>query len=342
MNGVKRLSKVLGKVYTENDADLGYLKDKKIAVLGYGSQGRAWTLNLIDSGLNVRLGLEREGNSWHKALEDGVKPMKTEEALKDADIVIFLVPDMVQRKIYNEKVRPVLRKGMDLVFAHGFNIHYKLIQPPDYVDVYMGAPKAPGPSVREFFVKGGGVPVLVGVDSNYSGKALEKALAIAKGLGATKAGVLETTFKEETETDLMGEQLDLVGGLTEMLRSTFHTIVDLGYRPEMAYFEAINEMKLITDQIYENGLSGMLRAVSDTAKYGGLTVGKYVINDDVRKRMMEKAERIKSGKFADEWIEEYDEGSKHLEALMSDLDNSLEEQVGKELREIVLRGRPKE
>ncbi len=341
MNGVNWLSKILGKVYTENDADLKYVKGKNIAVLGYGSQGRAWTLNLKDSGLNVKLGLEREGNSWNKAKEDGVTPMKTEEALKDADIVIFLVPDMVQRKIYNEKVRPILKDGMDLVFAHGFNIHYKLISPPENVDVYMAAPKAPGPSVREFFVKGGGVPVLVSVYQDHSREALNKALAIAKGLGATKAGVLETTFKEETETDLMGEQLDLVGGLTELLRSTFHTIVDLGYRPEMAYFEAINEMKLITDQIFDKGLSGMLRAVSDTAKYGGLTTGPYLINDDVRKRMKERAEKIKSGKFASEWIEEYDEGSKHLDSLMADLDNSLEEQVGKELREIVLRGKPK-
>ncbi len=335
------MSDILGKVYTEKDADLKYVKDKNIAVLGYGSQGRAWVLNLMDSGLNVKLGLEREGNSWKKAQEDGVKPMKTEEALKDADIVIFLVPDMIQRKIYAEKVKPVLKPGMDLVFAHGFNIHYKLIQPPKNVDVYMAAPKAPGPSVREFFVKGGGVPVLVSVDQDYSGQALNKALAIARGLGATKAGVLETSFKEETETDLMGEQLDLVGGLTAMLRATFQTIVDLGYRPEMAYFEAINEMKLITDQIYEKGLSGMLRAVSDTAKYGGLTVGPYIINEDVKKRMKEKAERIKNGKFADEWIEEFDEGSKHLASLMDDLDNSLEERVGKELREIVLRGQPK-
>lgn len=335
------MSKILGKVYTDNDADLKYVKDKNIAVLGYGSQGRAWVLNLMDSGLKVKLGLEREGNSWKKALEDGVNPVKTEEALKDADIVIFLVPDMVQRKIYSEKVRPVLRDGMDLVFAHGFNIHYKLIEPPENVDVYMAAPKAPGPSVREFFVKGGGVPVLVSVHQNHSGEALEKSLAIAKALGATKAGVLETTFKEETETDLMGEQLDLVGGLTAMLRAAFQTIVELGYRPEMAYFEAINEMKLITDQIYENGISGMMRAVSDTAKYGGLTVGPYVIDEDVKKRMKEKAQRIQSGKFADEWIEEYDEGSKKLKSLMDDLDNSLEEQVGRELREIVLRGQPK-
>ncbi len=335
------MSNVLGKVYTEKDADLKYIKDKKIAVLGYGSQGRAWTLNLKDSGLNVSLGLERVGPSWKKAEEDGVKPVKTEEALKDADIVIFLVPDMVQRKIYAEKVKPVLKDGMDLVFAHGFNIHYKLITPPKNVDVYMAAPKAPGPSVREFFVKNGGVPVLVGVHQDYSGNALNKALAVAKALGATKAGVLETSFKEETETDLMGEQLDLVGGLTAMLRASFQTIVDLGYRPEMAYFEAINEMKLITDQIYEKGLSGMLRAVSDTAKYGGLTVGPYLINEDVKKRMKEKAERIKSGQFADEWIEEYDEGSPTLKSLMDDLDNSLEEKVGKELREIVLRGQPK-
>ncbi|BFI74000.1 ketol-acid reductoisomerase [Sulfurisphaera ohwakuensis] len=331
----------MAKVYIDKDATLDPIKDKTIAVLGYGSQGRAWALNLRDSGLKVLVGLEREGNSWKVAESDGFNPMHTEDAVKNSDIVIFLVPDMVQRYVYRERVAPYLRDGMDLVFAHGFNIHYKLIEPPKTVDVYMIAPKGPGPIVREYFAKGGGVPALVAVHQNYSGKAFEKALAIAKALGATRAGVIETTFKEETETDLFGEQVDLVGGITQLMRTAFQVLVEAGYQPEIAYYETINEMKMIVDLIYEKGFTGMLKAVSETAKYGGFTAGKYVINEDVKKRMKEVLDRIRSGKFAEEWIEEYNKGAPTLVNGMKEVENSLEEQVGRQIREISLRGKPK-
>ena len=331
----------MAKVYTENDASLDPIKDKTIAVLGYGSQGRAWALNLRDSGLKVLVGLEREGNSWKQAENDGFKPMHTEDAVKNSDIVIFLIPDMVQRYVYRERVEPHLREGMDLVFAHGFNIHYKLIEPPKFVDVYMIAPKGPGPIVREYFVKGGGVPALVAVHQNYSGKAFEKALAIAKAIGATRAGVIETTFKEETETDLFGEQVDLVGGIMYLMRTAFEVLVEAGYQPEVAYYETINEMKMIVDLIYEKGFTGMLKAVSETAKYGGFTSGKYVINEETKKRMKEVLDKIRSGKFAEEWIEEYNRGAPTLVNGMKEVENSLVEQVGKTVREIALRGKPK-
>ena len=332
----------MAKIYTEKDASLDPIKDKTIAVLGYGSQGRAWALNLRDSGLKVLVGLEHEGSkSWNQAVQDGFKPIRMAEAVKQSDIVIFLTPDMTQRTIYREFVQPNLRTGMDLVFAHGFNIHYRLIEPPKDVDVYMVAPKGPGPIVREYFVRGGGVPALVAVHQDYSGNALKKALAIAKGIGATRAGVIETTFKEETETDLFGEQVDLVGGIVELMRAAFETLVEAGYQPEVAYFETINEMKLIVDIIYEKGLGGMLRAVSDTAKFGGYLSGRYVIDENVRKRMKEVLERIKSGEFANIWIEEYNRGMPAVKNYLNEVDNSLEEKVGKELRELILRGKPK-
>jgi ketol-acid reductoisomerase len=331
----------LAKIYTDKDSSLDPIKDKVIAVLGYGSQGRAWALNLRDSGLKVIVGLEREGKSWKLAEQEGFKPVHTEEAVKNSDIIIFLIPDMVQRTVYLEKVKPYLREGNDLVFAHGFNIHYRLIEPPNNVDVYMIAPKGPGPIVREYFVKGGGVPALVAVHQNYSGKALEKALAIAKAIGATRAGVIETTFKEETETDLFGEQVDLVGGITQLMRYAFQVLVEAGYQPEIAYYETINEMKMIVDLVYEKGFEGMLKAVSDTAKYGGMTVGKFVIDESVKQRMKQALERIRSGKFAEEWIEEYNRGSPMIKEGLKEIENSLEEKVGREVREISLRGKPK-
>ncbi len=331
----------IAKIYTDKDTTLDPMKGKKIAVLGYGSQGRAWALNLRDSGLQVTVGLEREGKSWEQAKADGFTPKKTEDAVKDADVVIFLVPDMAQRLVYRERVQPYLREGMDLVFAHGFNIHYRLIEPPSNVDVYMVAPKGPGPIVRDFYVKGGGVPVLVAVHQNHSGKALEKALAIAKALGGTRAGAIETTFKEETDTDLIGEQTILVGGVMELMKAAFETLVEMGYQPEVAYFETINELKMIVDLIYDKGFMGMLRAVSDTAKYGGFTVGKQVINEETRRRLREAAEKVRSGKFAEEWIEEYGRGSPTLSKGLEEMDKSLEEQTGRRLKEIIERGRPK-
>ncbi len=333
--------KRVSKIYSDNDASLDILKGKKIVVLGYGSQGRAWALNLRDSGLDVTVALERQGNSWKTAEQDGFKPKFTKEAVKDADVIIFLIPDMVQRTVWLESVKPYMKEGADLVFAHGFNIHYKLIEPPSNSDVYMVAPKGPGPIVRDYFVRGGGVPSLIAVYQNVSGKAKEKALAIAKGIGSTRPGVIETTFKEETETDLFGEQVILVGGIMELMKSAFETLVSQGYQPEVAYFETINEMKMIVDLIYEKGLSGMLRAVSDTAKYGGMTVGKRIINEEVRKRMLEALDRIRNGEFASEWIEEYNKGMKTVINGLNEIDNSLEEKVGRQLRELTQKGRPK-
>ncbi|AAK40890.1 ketol-acid reductoisomerase [Saccharolobus solfataricus] len=333
--------KCTSKIYTDNDANLDLIKGKRIAVLGYGSQGRAWAQNLRDSGLNVVVGLEREGKSWELAKSDGITPLHTKDAVKDADIIIFLVPDMVQRTLWLESVQPYMKKGADLVFAHGFNIHYKLIDPPKDSDVYMIAPKGPGPTVREYYKAGGGVPALVAVHQDVSGTALHKALAIAKGIGATRAGVIPTTFKEETETDLFGEQVILVGGIMELMRAAFETLVEEGYQPEVAYFETINELKMLVDLVYEKGISGMLKAVSDTAKYGGMTVGKFVIDESVRKRMKEALQRIKSGKFAEEWVEEYGRGMPTVVNGLSNVQNSLEEKIGNQLRDLVQKGKPK-
>jgi len=331
----------VAKIYTDKDVSLDVIKEKRVAVLGYGSQGRAWALNLRDSGIKVSVGLEREGNSWKQAENDGFKPLRTEEAVRNSDIIIFLLPDMIQRTVYLERVKPYLKEGMDLVFAHGFNIHYRLIEPPSNVDVYMIAPKAPGPIVREYFAKGGGVPALVATYQDHSGKALQKALAVAKAIGATRAGVIETTFKEETETDLFGEQVDLVGGVMQLMRYAFQTLVEAGYQPEVAYFETINEMKLIVDLVYEKGFSGMLTAVSDTAKYGGMTVGKMVIDESVKERMKKALDNIRSGKFAEKWVEEYGKGANTIKEGMKEVDNSTEEKVGRSLRDIILRGKPK-
>ncbi|QGA54671.1 ketol-acid reductoisomerase [Sulfolobus sp. E5-1-F] len=333
--------KSMSKIYTDKDSNLDVIKGKRIAVLGYGSQGRAWAQNLRDSGLNVVVGLEREGKSWELAKSDGITPLHTKDAVKDADIIIFLVPDMVQRTLWLESVQPYMKKGADLVFAHGFNIHYKLIEPPKDSDVYMIAPKGPGPTVREYYKAGGGVPALVAVHQDVSGTALQKALAIAKGIGATRAGVIQTTFKEETETDLFGEQVILVGGIMELMKAAFETLVEEGYQPEVAYFETINELKMLVDLVYEKGITGMLKAVSDTAKYGGMTVGKFVINEDVRKRMKEALQRIKSGKFAEEWVEEYGRGMPTVINGLSQVQNSLEEKTGNQLKDLIQKGKPK-
>jgi len=333
--------KSTSKIYTDKDSNLDVIKGKRIAVLGYGSQGRAWAQNLRDSGLNVVVGLEREGKSWELAKSDGIIPLHTKDAVKDADIIVFLVPDMVQRTLWLESVQPYMKKGADLVFAHGFNIHYKLIEPPKDSDVYMIAPKGPGPTVREYYKAGGGVPALVAIQQDVSGTALQKALAIAKGIGATRAGVIPTTFKEETETDLFGEQVILVGGIMELMKAAFETLVEEGYQPEVAYFETINELKMLVDLVYEKGITGMLKAVSDTAKYGGMTVGKFVINEDVRKRMKEALQRIKSGKFAEEWVEEYGRGMPTVVNGLSQVQNSLEEKIGNQLKDLIQKGKPK-
>ncbi|MEM4507658.1 MAG: ketol-acid reductoisomerase [Acidilobaceae archaeon] len=325
----------MAKIYRDQDVSLETIKNKRVAILGYGSQGRAWALNMRDSGIEVVIGLERKGASYNQAVEDGFKPLHTAEAVRSADIIIFLIPDMVQRDVWLNSVKPNMKRGADLVFAHGFNIHYKLIEPTEDSDVYMVAPKSPGPIVRKTFLEGRGVPALVAVYQNVSGRALDKALAIAKAIGCTRAGAIVSSFKEETETDLFGEQTVLVGGIAELLRTAFDILVKEGYQPEVAYFEVVNELKLIVDLIYERGLTGMLQAVSETAKYGGLTVGKRVIDDHVRTNMLKALERVKSGEFAKEWVDEYSKGAPTLRKLLEEISNSEIERVGREVRKLI-------
>ena len=277
----------MAKIYYDGDADLGLLKGKKIAIVGYGSQGHAQAQNLRDSGLEVTVA-ELEGTeNYELARSHGFSPVSAEEAALEADYIQLLVPDNLQPRVYETSIKPHLREGKVLGFSHGFNIHYSQIVPPAFVDVVMVAPKGPGHLVRSQFEEGKGVPALVAVEQNPSGKALEVALAYAKGIGATRAGVIETTFQEETETDLFGEQVVLCGGVTELIRAAFDTLVEAGYQPEIAYFECLHELKLIVDLIYEGGISHMRYSVSDTAEYGDMTRGPRVINQETRRIMKE-------------------------------------------------------
>jgi len=320
------------KVYFDKDATLEPLRDKTIAVIGYGSQGHAQAENMRDSGLDVVIGLRPEGRSWKRAEKDGFKVHPVSEAAKKADVIFMLVPDMVQPEVYKESTEPYLAEGKTLDFAHGFNIRFKQIVPPKNVDVIMVAPKGPGPRVRETYSEGFGVPALIAVYQNWSGKAKESALAVAKALGCTKAGVIETTFRDETESDLIGEQTVLVGGLIELIRNGFEVLIENGYPPELAYFEACNEAKLIMDLIYQKGIIGMLRAVSDTAKYGGLTVGSKVIDEHVKENMRKAVKEVQSGKFAEEWIREHRSGEKNLKALMDEIEEHPLEKIGRLIR----------
>jgi ketol-acid reductoisomerase len=290
------------KIYYDKDADLNVLKGKKIAILGYGSQGHAQAQNLRDSGLDVIVS-QREGTENYRfAVKDGFKPLPAGEASKQADLIQILTQDHIQAKLYESDVKPHLKKGKTLLFSHGFNIHYGQIVPPKEVDVAMIAPKGPGHLVRREFQKGGGVPCLVAIFQDASGKAKELALAYAKGLGATRSGVIETTFKEETETDLFGEQAVLCGGVTELIKAGFDTLVNAGYQPEIAYFECLHELKLIVDLIYEKGIPFMRYSISDTAEYGDLTRGKRIITPETRKEMKRILEEVQNGSFAREWI----------------------------------------
>lgn len=320
------------KVYYENDADLSILKDKVIAVLGYGSQGHAHALNLRDSGLKVIVGLKPGGPSWERAKKDGFEPLLPKEACEKADLIMILVPDQTQPSLYKECIEPVLKPGKMLLFAHGFNIHYGQIVPPPEVDVAMVAPKGPGHLVRREFERGAGVPCLVAVHQDATGKALEKALAYAKGIGGTRAGVIETTFKEETETDLFGEQVVLCGGVSALIKAGFETLVEAGYQPEIAYFECLHELKLIVDLIYEGGLAFMRYSISDTAEYGDLTRGPRIINEAVKAEMKKILKEIQSGEFAREWILENQAGRPVLNALRKKEAEHPIEEVGKRLR----------
>lgn len=325
----------MARVYTDSDASLEPLKNKTIAVIGYGIQGRAQAMNLRDSGLRVVVSLRKGGKSWDLAVSERFEVYEVEEAVKRADVVLVLIPDMEQPKVWERQIGPFLKEGAVVDFAHGFNIHYGLIKPPRHVDVVMVAPKAPGKAVREEFLAGRGVPALVAVHQDYSGSALKYALALAKGIGATRAGVIETTFAEETETDLIGEQTVLVGGLMELIKRGFEVLVEMGYQPEVAYFEVLNEAKLIMDLIWQRGIYGMLNGVSDTAKYGGLTVGPKVIDEDLKDKMRQAALRVKSGEFAKEWVEEYSKGAPTLKRLMEAVKNHPIEQVGTQMRKLL-------
>jgi ketol-acid reductoisomerase len=320
------------KMYYENDADLGLLKGKTIAVLGYGSQGHAHALNLKDSGLNVIVAQREGGDNYKKAVEDGWKPVSVAEAVKQADWVHVLLPDEVQKKVWEEDIKPNIKKGAVLSFSHGFNIRFKQIVPSADLDVIMIAPKGPGHLVRRQYEEGKGVPCLIAVEQNASGKAKELALAYAKGIGGTRGGVLETTFTEETETDLFGEQAVLCGGLVELINSGFETLVAAGYQPEIAYFECLHEVKLIVDLIFEGGFSKMNYSVSDTAEYGEYVTGKRIVNDATRAEMKKVLEDIQSGKFADDWLEENKTGRPFFNKCRKEVGERPIEKVGARLR----------
>ncbi len=319
------------KIYYDQDADLGQLKKKTVAVLGYGSQGHAQAQNLKDSGVPVVVGLYEGSKSWKQAQADGLEVMEASEAAARADVIVFLVGDMVQPAVY-EQVKPHLKEGKALVFSHGFNILYGQIIPPENVDVFMVAPKSPGHLLRRMYVEGKGVPALIAVEQDYTDQAQALTLAYACAIGCTRAGALETTFKEETESDLFGEQVILCGGITALIKASYETLVEAGYQPHVAYFECLNELKLIVDLIYEGGLSLMRYSVSDTAEYGDLTRGPRVIDDLAKEEMKRILDEIQTGAFAKEWILENKAGQPVFQALRRIDKEHPVEKIGAELR----------
>jgi len=323
------------KLYYDSDADLSLLEGKTVAVLGYGSQGHAHALNLKDSGVRVVVGLRKESPSWANAEAAGLTVTEPADACARADVIMMLVPDQNQPEVYRNAVAPHLKAGKALAFAHGFNIHYNQIVPPEDVDVFMVAPKGPGHLVRRVFQEGAGVPCLFAVHQDATGNARALALAYARGIGGTRAGVIETTFREETETDLFGEQAVLCGGVSELIKAGFDTLVDAGYQPEIAYFECLHELKLIVDLIYEGGLQGMYYSVSDTAEYGGMTRGPEIINEETRARMRNLLKAVQDGTFAREWILENQANRPVLEAHRRAHRELQLERVGKTLREMM-------
>lgn len=320
------------KVYSDKDADLKNLRNKTLAVLGFGSQGHAHALNLKDSGLNVIVGLYKGSKSIPVAKEKGFKVYETAEAVKRGDVIMMALPDTKQPAVYEKDIKPNLTKGKTLLFSHGFSIHFKTVVPPIHVDVILVAPKGPGHIVRRQFLEGKGVPSIIGVYQNPSKTAKRVALAWAKGIGATRAGVLETTFKEETETDLFGEQTVLCGGATALIQAGYETLVEAGYQPEMAYFECLHELKLIVDLINEAGISGMRFSISETAKWGDVSIGPKIIDASTKKRMKEALKDIQSGKFAKGWIKEYQTGYKRYNGLLKKGEQHSIEKVGARLR----------
>lgn len=328
----------MAKVYYDDSCDLKYLKDKIVAVIGYGSQGHAQAQNMRDSGLNVIIGLRPGSESEKKAREDGFEVYSPAEASAKADIIQILAPDTIQPKIYENDIKPNLKEGKALVFSHGFNIHYEGIKPPSDVDVYMVAPKGPGHLVRRVYTEGGGVPALIAVHQDATGEARQRALAHASAVGGGRAGILETTFKDETETDLFGEQAVLCGGLSALVMAGFETLTEAGYDPDIAYFECLHEIKLITDLMYEGGIANMRYSISDTAEYGDLTRGPRVIDGSVKEHMKEVLSEIqkdKGGKFAREWMEETEKGYPNYKKLQEAGAKHPIEEVGKKLRSMM-------
>ena len=322
----------MAKLYYESDADPGVIQGRKVAIMGYGSQGHAHALNLAESGVDVRVGLRAGSSSKQKAEEAGLRVLPVADAAAEADLVMMLLPDTEQASVYDADIAPHLREGDALFFAHGFNVRFGQIVPPPGVDVAMVAPKGPGHLVRRTYTEGGGVPSLVAVAQDASGKAHDLALSYAQAIGATRAGVLDTTFEEETETDLFGEQVVLCGGLTSLVQAGFETLVAAGYQPESAYFECLHELKLIVDLMYEQGISGMRYSISDTAEYGDLTRGPRVIDDHVRATMSKILDDIRSGTFAEEWIAENRAGRSRFKELRAAGAAHPIEKVGGELR----------
>ena len=323
------------EMYYDKDADLKYLEDKTVAVIGYGSQGHAQAQNLKDSGVNTIIGLRKESSSWPIAEEDGFEVYETAEAAAKADVIQILIPDIKQASVFKNDIEPNLEEGNALVFSHGFNIHYDQIVPQDNVDVFMVAPKSPGHLVRRLYEDGKGVPGLLAVYQDYTGKAYDYGLAYAKGIGCTHAGVIETTFKEETETDLFGEQAVLCGGTTSLVKAGFETLVEAGYQPEIAYFEVLNELKLIVDLMFEGGISTMRDSISDTAQYGDLVVGPKVVDDHVKENMKKALDDIQTGEFARNWILENQANRPVFNSLTEKDEESLIEEVGARLRKMM-------
>ncbi|MBM4415673.1 MAG: ketol-acid reductoisomerase [Chloroflexi bacterium] len=322
----------MARIYYEQDADLGMLRGKRVGVIGYGSQGHAHALNLKDSGVQVSVGLYPGSPSWAKAQAAGLPVGSVEEVARDSDVVMMLVPDQATRRVYEDHVAPHMTSGKTLMFAHGFNVHFNQIAAPPEVDVSMIAPKGPGHLVRRVYTEGAGVPALVAVHQNASETALQTALAYGKGIGAARAGILETTFQEETETDLFGEQVILCGGITSLIKAAFETLVEAGYQPESAYFETFHELKLIVDLLYEGGMEYMRYSVSDTAEYGDYTRGPRVIDARVKQTMRGVLDEVQNGSFAREWILENQAGRPHFQALRRQNAEHPVEQVGKEVR----------
>jgi ketol-acid reductoisomerase len=326
----------MAKIYYDKDADKSLLEGKIVAVIGYGSQGRGQALNLKDSGVNVVMGLKEGGKSWAKAEKDGFRVETIEKAVQQADIVQILIPDEVQPRACSEnRILENLKEGGTLMFSHGFNIHFKQIIPPEYIDVIMVAPKGPGPIVRKMYTEGRGVPNLIAIYQDFSGHAKETALAYSQAIGGTRAGVIETSFQEETETDLFGEQAVLCGGVVSLIQAGFDTLIEAGYQPEVAYFECLNEMKLIIDLIYSGGITHMRNSVSNTAEYGDYIAGKRIITEDTKKEMKKILEEVRNGTFARNWLLENQVGRPFFNAMRDKESEFLIEKVGEQVRAMI-------